>query len=63
MREYAIRGSETQKVTILNEKKDGYKVRITRYRDNDWKIEKEEFMSKELLDTCLRTQYLVEVSA
>jgi len=59
MKEFAVKGSN-QKVTILNEKKDGYQVRITRYRD-DWKTVKEEFMSKSLMDSCLRTQYLVEV--
>lgn len=62
MREFAVKGSENQRVTILGEKKSGYKVRITRYRD-DWKQEKEEFMTKELMDSCLRTQYLVEVHA
>jgi len=62
MREFAVKGNDSQRVTILGEKKSGYKVRITRYRD-DWKQEKEEFMSKELMDSCLRTQYLVEVNA
>jgi len=60
MREFTVRGSDNQKVTILNEKKDGYKVRITRYRE-DWKREYVEFMPKDLLESCLRTRYLVEV--
>ncbi|MDC7220682.1 MAG: hypothetical protein PQJ59_12170 [Spirochaetales bacterium] len=60
MREFLVNGSNTKEsVTILEELKDGYNVKITRYRD-DWKTEREEFMPKQLLDSCLRTNYLVE---
>jgi hypothetical protein len=60
MREFLVNGSTSKEsVTILQELKDGYNVKITRYRD-DWKTEREEYMPKQLLETCLRTNYLVE---
>ncbi|MDC7224731.1 MAG: hypothetical protein PQJ60_13380 [Spirochaetales bacterium] len=60
MREFLVNGSTAKEsVTILEELKDGYNVKITRYRD-DWKTEREEFMPKQLMDSCLRTNYLVE---
>ncbi|MBN2626074.1 MAG: hypothetical protein JXA95_05355 [Spirochaetales bacterium] len=60
MREFMVNGSTSKEsVTILQELKDGYNVKITRYRD-DWKTEREEYMPKQLLETCLRTNYLVE---
>jgi len=60
MREFLVNGSiSKESVTILQELKDGYNVKITRYRD-DWKTEREEYMPKQLLETCLRTNYLVE---
>lgn len=62
MREFLVNGSNSKEsVTILEELKEGYNVKITRYRD-DWKTEREEFMPKQLLETCLRTNYLVESS-
>jgi hypothetical protein len=61
MREFKVKDSTTKEsVTILEELKDGYNVKITRYRGDDWKTEREEFMPKQLLDSCLRTNYLVE---
>jgi hypothetical protein len=62
MREFLVNGSANKEsVTILKELKEGYNVKITRYRD-DWKTEREEFMPKQLLESCLRTNYLVESS-
>ncbi len=60
MREFLVNGSlSKESITILEELKDGYNVKITRYRD-DWKTEREEFMPKQLMESCLRTNYLVE---
>lgn len=62
MREFLVNGSSSKEsVTILEELKDGYNVKITRYRE-DWRTEREEFMPKQLMESCLRTNYLVERS-
>lgn len=64
MQEYIIKGStaERQMMKIIKEKKDGYDVLITRSRE-DWKTESREFISRQLFDICLRTNYLQEIRA
>ena len=47
---------------LLGEIENGFYVRIHRSRDG-WDDVREEFMSRELFDTCLRTGYLAELSA
>ena len=63
MKAYKIKGSKdrTEILEVLREKPEGYQVRITRDRSG-WLEEKQEFMSRELFETCLRTCYLTEVS-
>ena len=61
---YLIQGGGARKETlsILKEKKGGFDVLITRYRD-DWKQEKKEYLPRELFETCIRTRYLQETGA
>ena len=63
-KEYTVKSFDNSKqsLKILKEKKDGYDILITRYR-NDWKVEKKEFISKNLFDICLRTKYIQAVQA
>jgi len=46
----------------MSEIEDGYVVRIVRHRD-DWDDVSEEFMTRELFETCVRTGYIYEQSA
>jgi hypothetical protein len=63
MKAYRIKGSKdrTEILEILREKPEGYQVKITRDRSG-WLEEKNEFMPRELFETCLRTSYLTEVN-
>ena len=63
MKAYTIKGTPDRKeiLEILRESKEGYQVKITRDRSG-WLEERKEFMPKELFDTCIRTEYLKEVS-
>ena len=47
---------------LVTEIENGYVVRIVRSRE-DWEDVSEEFMTRELFDTCVRTGYLAELSA
>jgi len=47
---------------LVNEMEDGFVVRIVRQRE-DWEDVSEEFMTRELFDTCVRTGYIYEQSA
>ncbi|MBN1519662.1 MAG: hypothetical protein JW923_06195 [Spirochaetales bacterium] len=47
---------------LVDEVEDGFIVRIVRHRD-DWDDVSEEFMTRELFDTCVRTGYIAELSA
>ncbi|MFH2113191.1 MAG: hypothetical protein ABIJ86_01625 [Spirochaetota bacterium] len=47
---------------LVTEIENGYVVRIVRRRE-DWEDVSEEFMTRELFDTCVRTGYLAELSA
>lgn len=63
MKLYEIKGTPGRKeiLEILRESKDGYQVKITRDRSG-WMEEKKEFMPKDLFDTCIRTNYLKEMT-
>ncbi len=63
MKQYRIKGSGiTQEyLTLLRERKNGFDVLITRIIE-DYVEENREYLSKELFDTCLRTQYIEEVA-
>lgn len=63
MKHFFISGStnEASYISILNETEDGYMIRI--YRDMDGYEEKiDEFMPKNLFESCLRTGYIVEMN-
>jgi hypothetical protein len=64
MKQFAIKSGsvEPSMLELLDEVGAGYRVRIVMKKD-DWDDVKEEFMSKELFDTCLRTGYITAVSA
>ena len=44
---------------MLDETADGYKIRICRDLDGYYDI-KEDFLSKEMFESCIRTGYLTE---
>lgn len=62
MKKYSLKslGNNNDYMTILQEKEDGYIIRIVRDMDgyNDIKTD---FLSKELFDSCIRTGYLTEI--
>lgn len=64
MKHFAIRsiGDAPSELELINEIEDGFYVRIV-HRHSDWEDVKEEFMTRELFDTCLRTGYIQELSA
>lgn len=47
---------------LVDEMEEGFVVRIVRQRE-DWEDVSEEFMTRELFDTCVRTGYIYEQSA
>ena len=49
-------------ITILNETDEGYVIRIVRDRDGYEEVTNE-FMTKELFETCLRTGYLTKIES
>ena len=64
MKTFAIQSTERTPsvLELVGEQEDGYVVRIVRHRD-DWDDVSEEFMTRELFDTCMRTGYIYEMSA
>ncbi|MBN2049035.1 MAG: hypothetical protein JW760_01215 [Spirochaetales bacterium] len=58
---YAVKGNSTVKtwLEITAEKEDGFDVRITSEYE-DYSKTLDEYMSRELFDTCLRTGYLIK---
>jgi hypothetical protein len=64
MKQFSIRGSaEAPSVLeLVDEIENGFYVRIHRAKDG-WEDIKDEFMTRELFDTCVRTGYLAEMSA
>lgn len=61
---YKVKGTGTVKtyLEILSEQDAGYDVRITSEYE-DYSKTMDEFMSRELFDTCLRTGYLTKIDA
>ena len=55
-------GDAPSTLELVNEIENGYFVRIVRHRE-DWDDVSEEFMSRELFETCVRTGYIAELSA
>jgi hypothetical protein len=67
MRTYAIKseaeaGRDPSLLELINETEGGYFVRIV-HRHEDWEDVREDFLSRELFDTCLRTGYIAEMTA
>jgi hypothetical protein len=64
MKKFTIRSAQTNPsiLELVDEIENGFYVRIYHNRDG-WEDIQEEFMSYELLDTCLRTGYLAELTA
>lgn len=47
---------------LVNEIENGFLVRIV-HKHEDWEEESEEFMTRELFETCVRTGYIAEMIA
>ncbi len=64
MKRFTIRnGIETPStLELMDEIEDGFFVRIV-HRHEEWEDIQEEFMSRELFDTCVRTGYIMPMSA
>lgn len=64
MKTFAIKSADNAPsiLELVNEIEDGYMVRIVRHRDH-WDDVSEEYMTRELFDTCMRTGYIYEMSA
>lgn len=67
MRTYAIKSEAEQGQTpslleLIDETEGGYFVRIV-HRHEDWEDVREDFLSRELFDTCIRTGYIAEMTA
>lgn len=62
MKTYEIKSCEGQKAffTIISTLKNGFRVKITREK-NGYETVTEDFLSKELFETCLRTGYIREI--
>jgi hypothetical protein len=64
MKRYAIKGAAGSFSTLelVREAEDGFSVRIIRNYE-DYQDVREDFLSKSLFETCIRTGYLVEQTA
>jgi hypothetical protein len=64
MKQFAIRseGPDPSLLELIKETEGGFFVRIV-HRHEDWDDVKEDFLPRELFDTCLRTGYIAELSA
>ncbi len=64
MKTFAIKSTDhaPSVLELVNEIEDGFVVRIVRHRD-EWDDISEEFITRELFDTCVRTGYISELSA
>jgi hypothetical protein len=62
MKQFAIRseGPQPSLLELIKETEGGFFVRIV-HRHDDWDDVKEDFLPRELFDTCLRTGYIAEV--
>jgi hypothetical protein len=64
MKQFTIKSEQSSPsvLELIDEIENGFYVRIRRDRDGSVDV-KDEFMSRELFDTCLRTGYLAEFTA
>ena len=64
MKRFSIKseGPDPSLLELIRETEGGYFVRIV-HRHGDWDDVKEDFLSHDLFDTCLRTGYIEELSA
>lgn len=64
MRHFSIKSADSvpSVLELMEEIENGYYVRIIRNKDG-WEEVKDEFLSHDLFDTCLRTGYLTAMSA
>jgi hypothetical protein len=64
MKQFAIRsnGTEPSVLELISETEGGFFVRIV-HRHEEWEDVREEFLARDLFDTCLRTGYIAELSA
>ena len=64
MKTFAIKSTDRAPsvLELVGEREDGFVVRIVRHRES-WDDVSEEFMTRELFDTCVRTGYIYEMSA
>jgi hypothetical protein len=64
MKTFTIKSSNPSPsiLEMVNEIENGFVVRIV-HRREDWEDVSEEFMTRELFETCVRTGYLAEMSA
>jgi hypothetical protein len=64
MKQYKIKseGQDPSLLELINETEGGFFVRIV-HRHEDWDDVQEDFLPRELFDTCLRTGYIAELSA
>ena len=64
MKRFTIKGeaNAVSVLELLQEKDDGFSVRIVR-KFEDWEDIREDFLSRSLFETCLRTGYLIERTA
>jgi hypothetical protein len=64
MKQFAIKseGPDPSLLELIKETEGGFLVRIVLHHE-DWDDVKEDFLSRELFDTCLRTGYIAELSA
>jgi len=64
MKQFTIKssGGDPSLLELLDETEGGYFVRIV-HRHEAWEDIREDFMSRDLFDTCLRTGYIAAQSA
>jgi hypothetical protein len=64
MKQFAIKseGPDPSLLELIKETEGGFYVRII-HRHEDWEDVKEDFLSRDLFDTCVRTGYIQELSA
>lgn len=64
MKQFTIKsaGDDPSLLELLDETEGGYYVRIV-HRHEQWEDVREDFMSRDLFDTCVRTGYIAELSA
>lgn len=61
VKEYRIKGAGEQYMKITKKTAAGYNVVITKV-ENGYRQEKKEFLPKDLMETCLRTDYLTPLT-